>query len=219
MRPLTVIVTSLAGASVVALGAYWVGQAHAPRISGQPGSAASAGSGESSDDNDRQAEAMGQLNRRLAALELKQVQANPAESEAPKPQSSAGMPQPMDIAAMKKKELDRIAVIDAAFKTQARDNVWSSATESQLQIAVDSAVKEAGANFSIKNMRCLTSICEMVLSASSPDQLQNTDLALGPRITGMGSLDIAPAETAADGTATVTYRLFREGYPRPDEGT
>jgi hypothetical protein len=115
--------------------------------------------------------------------------------------------------------LERIAVIDAAFKTQARDNVWSSATESQLQTAVDSAVKEAGAKFSIKNMRCLTSICEMVLSASSPDQLQNTDLALGPRITGMGSLDIAPAETAADGTATVTYRLFREGYPRPDEGT
>ena len=35
----------------------------------------------------------------------------------------------------------------------------------------------------------------------------------------MGSFDIALPETAADGSATLTYRLFRNGYPRPDEGT
>jgi hypothetical protein len=58
----------------------------------------------------------------------------------------------------------------------------------------------------------------MVLSASSTEQLSGTALHLMHRITEMGSVDIAPPVTAADGSATVTYRLFRKGYPRPDDG-
>ena len=59
---------------------------------------------------------------------------------------------------------------------------------------------------------------EMVLSASSPDELRHTTNNLSHRITGMSSFDFAPTETAADGTATVTCRLFRKGYPRPESG-
>jgi hypothetical protein len=119
----------------------------------------------------------------------------------------------------RQRELERAAAVDAALKTQQRDQVWAPATEGQLQTAVDAALKESGAQYTIKTLRCLTSICEMVLSASSPDQLQDTDLSLGSHIVGMNSVDISPPETAADGSATVSYRLFRQGYPRPDEGT
>lgn len=111
----------------------------------------------------------------------------------------------------------KAAAIDRTLKTEPRDRVWASAAESQLQATVEAAVKE-GVQFSVKAMKCLTSICEMVLSASSPDQLHGTDLSLIHRISGMGSFDIAPTETEADGSGTITYRLFREGYPRPDEG-
>lgn len=219
MRPLTVVVTSLAGASAVALVAYSLGQAHAPHGPVHPILTASAASSEKFDDTAKLNEAMGQLNRRLAALEVKQVQAKPAESEDPTPLPNTGVQQSMDLETMKQKALERAAAIDVALKTEATDSLWSSPTVSQLQTAVARAVKEDGAQFSIKSVKCLTSICEMVLSASSPDQLVSTDVALAPRISGMGSADIAPPEIAADGSATVTYRLFRQGYPRPDDGT
>lgn len=217
MRPLTVIVTVLASTSAVALGGYWLGQARPARGPVVPAAPASAAATDESDDGAKVAETMAQLNRRLAALEIKQVVAKPTAAEAAVPQR--GPQQPMDLAALKQKELERAALIDAALKTEARDNVWAPSTEGQLQTAVASAVKEAGAQFSVKTVKCLTSICEMVLSASTPEQLRGTDAALAPRITGMGSLDIAPPETAADGSATVTYRLFRQGYPRPDQDT
>jgi hypothetical protein len=83
---------------------------------------------------------------------------------------------------------------------------------------VDAAGQE-GAQFTLKSVRCLTSLCEMVLSASDAEQFSHASLQLDPRITGMSRLVMALPETAADGSATVTYRMFREGYPRPDEGT
>jgi hypothetical protein len=56
----------------------------------------------------------------------------------------------------------------------------------------------------------------MVLWASSADKLNASTYQLAQGIGGMASFDIGPAEVAADGSATVTYRLFRQGYPRPD---
>ena len=119
---------------------------------------------------------------------------------------------------MKEKQLAKAAAIEAALKRNRKDGTWASATESQLLTAIDAAVKE-GATFSVKTLRCLTSVCEVVLSASNPDQLRHAELRLAPRITDMSSFEIAAPEIAADGNATVTYRMFRKGYPRPDEGT
>jgi len=152
------------------------------------------------------------------ALQLAQANAKSAEPRAPDspPNAAAARLRP-DFTTMKEVQLERAAAIEATLKTEPRDRAWASTTESQLRTAVDTAIKE-GAQYSVRTLRCLTSVCEMVLSASSPEELRYTSFQLGPRIAGMSSYDVAQPETAADGTATVTYRLFRMGYQRPDEG-
>jgi hypothetical protein len=217
MRPLTVIVSLLTGASAAAFGAYCFGKAQHPPALAQP-VFAGVGSVESPEADPNVAEDIGLLNRRLAALELKQAQQKPSEATVPNAQPTAGPGERLDPAALKRVESERAAMIDSTLRTEPRDVAWAPTTEGELRTAVDGAVKEGGAHFAVKSMRCLTSICEMVLSAASPDQLQGTEFSLGQRITGMGSVDIGPPETAADGTATVTYRLYRQGRPRPDEG-
>lgn len=140
------------------------------------------------------------------------------DAKGTEPQATAAPPgagaEPFDPSEMKEKELARAAAIEATLRTQPRDRAWASATEGQRQTAVDALVKE-GAAFSVKTLRCLTSVCEVVLSPSNPDQLRHAELRLAPRITDMSSFDIAAPETAADGNVTVTYRMFRKGYPRP----
>jgi hypothetical protein len=219
MRRPTAILTSLAGASAVAVGAYWLGQARGSRAV-QPGATASASHVEPLDDNAKLAAAIERLDRRIAAQELRQAFQQPPEPQAVGAPARAAEapsdPAAMDPAAVKERESTRVASIDAALKTQPRDQAWASATETGLHATVAAAVKD-GAQFSIRAVRCFTSVCEMVLSASSPDQLRDTALHLAHRIGEMGSIDIAPSETAADGTASVTYRLFRKGYPRPDK--
>jgi hypothetical protein len=168
------------------------------------------------DDGDKLAETIGNLDRRLAALELRQLAAKATELQAPDRVSGGSPPTPLDPAAMKEMALDEAAAIEATLKTEPRDRAWAPATEGQIQTAMNAAVKE-GAQFSVKTLKCLTSMCELVLSASSADHLRHTSLALTQRISGMGRIDIAAPETDADGTATVTCRMFRQGYPRPDE--
>ena len=70
--------------------------------------------------------------------------------------------------------------------------------------------------------------CSPTISKAKPRRLRGCSKRLTPgsrnfqlaqRISGMSSYDISQPETTADGSATVTYRLFRQDYPRPDEGT
>lgn len=89
MRPLIVTATALVGTSVVALGAYWAGQLHAARAPIQSMSPESPTAGEPSADNAKLAEAVGQLNRRLAALEVQQLAPKPSEKGGATPQPSA----------------------------------------------------------------------------------------------------------------------------------
>jgi hypothetical protein len=216
MRYSTVVATFLAVASGVGFGGYWLGQAGAPRARSHS-SAANENSSEPIEGNAELAVAIGKLDRRLAALELRQLNMKPAETQAHDLPANASAP-PLDLGALKERELEKAAAIEATLRTEPRDSAWASATESQLQTAVNAAVQE-GAQYSVKTVSCLTSICEMVLSASSPDKLSNTELQLARRVSGISSFDVAPLDTAADGSATVRYRLFRQAYPRPDEGT
>jgi len=219
MRQSLVILASLATASAAALGGYWRGQAHASRGLVQPESAvASTGADGRSEENERVVEALRQLDRRVAALELRQMLVKESEPRAPVGAPGQDEPTRLDSASVAARQQARAAAIEQALRTEPRDGAWAAATEGELRNAVDAAGKD-GAAFSLKSLRCLTSICEMVLSASDPEQFSRASLQLDPRITGMSSFAVAPPETAADGSATMTYRLFREGYPRPDEGT
>jgi len=218
MRPLTVIATSVAVASAAAMGGYWLGHALPSHPLGQRSSTAILEEVESPEDNTKLAEAIKQLDRRVAALELRQLYAMPGERQAPDKAPHAGQAEHLDLAAMREQQLERAAALEATLHKQQRDSAWAPVTETQLRTAVDGAGKE-GAEFSVKTLKCLTSICEMVLSAPSPDQLRHTSFQLDPRIIGMSGFAVSPPEIAADGSATVTYHLFREGYPRPDEGT
>lgn len=214
VRQFTVIVTSIAVTSAIAYGGYYLGQGHASRAGHEPNSTVSPSASQPFDDNERLVQAIERLDRRLAAVEIRQAYTKSTESQSPA-SSPGGSPPPLDLAAAKERELKNAAAIEAALRTQPRDMGWASTTEGQLQTAVNAAVNEEGAKFSVKSLKCLTSICEMVLSASSPDQLRHVNFQLVPRISGMGSIDLAQPETAADGSATVTCRMFREGYPRP----
>jgi hypothetical protein len=116
-------------------------------------------------------------------------------------------------------ERKRAAAIEAAVRSEPRDGTWAPASENQIRGAVAAAINEGKAQFSIKNLKCLTSVCEMVIAAPSAEQVRGSHLELVRRIGEMGSFDIGTPESAVDGTTTVTYRMFRSGYPRPDEGT
>jgi len=113
-------------------------------------------------------------------------------------------------------ESETAAEVDHRLRTEPRDRAWASTAEDGLKDAVRAAVDQ-GAGFSIKTVRCLTSLCELVLSAATPDHLRMTALQLGHRISGMSSFRVGQPESETDGSAVVTYRLFRQGYPAPGE--
>jgi hypothetical protein len=216
MTTLTKAAALVGSLSVVALGSYWFGRRDAgplehsrapvaalanPKVEverGEPGNA-------------RLNSVVERLERRLGELEAKQTAVAPAAPGARPSEEN----EPFDPAAEEQKRLDRLAAIDAALHTETRDNAWARPTESALREAVDSAVRD-DAKFSVQSVNCLTSLCEMVLTASNPDDLKAVARQLANKITGMNSFDVPPPVVAPDGRATVTCRLFREGFPRPD---
>ncbi len=218
MKKTAFIITSLLAASAIGIGAYKLGQARPPRPSGEAISAASTVDTEGPDRDTDLAQAVRQLDRRLAALEVRQLHAQASTPQATSVPAAAKT-EPFDPAASREREQKRASAIEAALNSEPRDGVWAPASEGQIRGAVDAAISEGKAQFSIKALRCLTTVCELVLSASSPEQLRGSPLELVRRIGAMGSFDIGTPERAADGSATVTYRMFRSGHPRPDEGT
>lgn len=217
MTKMTMIVASMAGATAIALGGYWLGQARGSGAAAASRSHQAADNVEQVDRDAKLAATIGMLERRIATMEMRPAVTTPAEVAAPPAQPAPSEPERFDPAKEEEKRLKGVAAIEAALRTEARDRAWASPTEGTLRAAVDTVVNE-GAKFSVKDLKCLTSICEMVLSAPSADDLKYLSDQLAPRITGMSSLDLSPPTTAADGTATVTCRLFRLGYPRPDQG-
>jgi hypothetical protein len=213
------IVSSVLAASALAIGGYWLGHARGTRGGGERAAAESPVPEPQIRADEGNANAAGtvdRLERRLAALEAREVLAKAAQSQAASPAASA-QPERYDPAKEEERRLERAAAIEAVVKTEPRDKDWASPTESQLQAAVSAAVA-AGAKFSIRTLRCATTVCDMVLTASSAEDLGHIAEDLGNRITGMNSMDMSPPSSGPDGRTTVTCRLFRQGYPRPDEG-
>ncbi len=215
MRKSIPVVVSVVGVVLVGVAAYRLGRGRAPRAVDATSATAERAPAGAPTGDDRLVQSMDRMERRLSVLELRQLAANAAGSQAA-PKAPDGPP---DFEALKEKEQDRAEAIAAALKSQVRDGAWASAMESELQGAADAAAKD-GAQFKVQSVRCLTSLCEIVLSASKPDELsRGTAMSLARGLPDMGSLDIAPTQTEVDGTATATLRLFRKGYPRPDQGT
>jgi hypothetical protein len=217
MTKLTMLVASMAGASAIALGGYWLGQARGSRAASPSRSLQAADNVEQTDHDAKLAATIGMLERRIATMEMRPAVTTPSEAAAPASPPAAAEPERFNPAKEEEKRLQSVAAIEAALRTEPRDRSWASPTEGTLRAAVDAVVNE-GAKFSVKDLKCLTSVCEMVLSASAADDLKYLADQLAPRITGMSSLDLSPPTTGADGSATVTCRLFRLGYPRPDQG-
>jgi hypothetical protein len=107
----------------------------------------------------------------------------------------------------------RAAAIENKLKTESRDRNWASAAEDRVQNAVKTAV-DNGAQFKASTLKCLTSICELVLAADSPDKLQRAMYQIYG-ITGMAGFSAGQPQKAADGSSSLTVRFFREGYPMP----
>jgi len=217
VKQATVIVSSVVAASALAIGGYWLGHARGTR-GGERAAAASPAPEPQTRADEGNANAAGtvdRLERRLAALETREVLAKAAQAAASPP--APAQPERFDPAKEEERRLERAAAIEAAVKTEPRDKDWASPTETQLQAAVSAAIA-GGAKFSIRTLRCATTVCDMVLTASSAEDLGHIAEELGNRITGMNSMDMSPPSSGPDGRTTVTCRLFRQGYPRPDEG-
>ncbi len=205
---------ALAG-SAVAIGAHRLGQRRTASGADALPAAASPDNAAPADETAQLAETVRKLERRIAALEFAQLS---AKSAAPAATAAADHATgPIDPAEAKQRIADKAAAVEAALKTEPRDRNWASLTEGQVQAAVDAAVKD-GAKLSVQTLRCMTNVCELVLSAPSADLLAGIDVQLASQLTELGSMDIQPPVTAANGAATVAYRMFRKGRPRPDEG-
>lgn len=215
MKQITVVVVSLATVAV-AFASYWIGQDQGslrPKLRAEASEQSNSGSHEGA--------SLGRLEMRLAALERSRSSSNAHEDEeAPiyeDVQNRKGE-QPFDPELMMQRDMRRDQAIAEALQRETVDRAWASTAESEIKSAVDSVIKDDSVQYSVETLSCLTSICEMVLSASTADHLANSGLHLMRRITGMGSIDIKPAVVAPDGTATATLRFYREGYERPDAG-
>lgn len=219
MKEWLVVFTASALVLAIASGSYWLGVARAPRPPARVGSTERARSPSHSENDDKLATVIAGLDRRLAMLELRE---RIAVAAAPSADAIVGRQndheEPPDIQAIMEAqheiESDAEATISARLTTESRDRTWASAAEEQLQSGVKAAARE-GAEFSISTTKCLTSICEMVLSAARPDQLQDSVFQLGNRFSGMAGFTVGRPEQAADGSSRVTYRFFREGHPPP----
>lgn len=205
--------TALMLAVPIGIGSYYAGQSR-PSIATEK---ALPVQGITPDTNSDLWAAMARIERRLAALELGQMRqkVTVVGVEPDKPSAPADRPDPV---ALEEKRLERDSAIEARLKTESRDGTWASAIEKQLETAV-SAASQQGAQYSIKALNCLTSLCEMVLSTKRGDNSNPTGFLLSQGLAGIDSLDVLAPVSSADGSSTVTYRLFRQGYPRPDEGT
>lgn len=215
MKTLLVVLTSLATASAAALSGYWCGQADVQRASPLASSNDHNHTVVSPDGNSRVADAIVNLDRRLATLELKQAidSTSATAPEAPPSEPTA----PQDLQALSELEQDREAkmasVIETKLKTESRDRNWASAVEDQLNDAVK-ALADEGAHLSISTLKCFTSICELVLSATTSDDAQRSTYGLGRPISGTSGFNLRPPVKTADGSSKMIYTFFREGYPR-----
>jgi len=207
----------VATVTVAAAGAFWLGKGQSSALPQPPGSAEHHRAPSAPQSDTKRDEALVKLERRLAAMEARQVLTGAAAPTSPVEAQQATPSGPADPAEVEQRRAERMTAIEAALETEQRDAAWAVATERQVHTAIDAATKE-GARFSIRALKCLTSLCEMVLSASSSDDFAHVTQELGNRIVGMGSVDLEPPQTGPDGSTTITCRLFREGYPRPDEG-
>jgi len=222
MSKLTMLIAAIGLAGATAFGSYWLGHAHAERPADQV--RPREGAAQSRDDADKAerirgdavlAGAIERLDRRLAALELKGSVTEP--SALFEPATQVGADEAADPAQAEERHTKRLAAIDEALRVETPDRAWAFPTEVDLRAAVDSAISE-GAKFSIENLKCLTSLCEMVLTAPAEDDFTTLPQRLPTKITGMSRVDVSPPTTLPDGRATVTCRLFRQGHPEPGEG-
>jgi hypothetical protein len=207
----------VAAMAVVAAGAYLLGRGQSSAMPQQRVSTERHQTGLPGNAVAKPDEATLKLERRLAAIEAKQALTGAVAPPPPVEPQQEPPPGPVDPAEIEQRRAERMTAIEAALQTEHRDVAWAATTESQVHTAVDAAAKE-GARFSIRALKCLTSLCEMVLSASSTEDFGHVTQELGNRIVGMGSVDLEPPQKEPDGSATITCRLFRAGYPRPDEG-
>ncbi len=213
-QPTIVIAVAVAG-SAIAIGAYRLGHRLAPGSVDRSAVAPTADRIEPSDETAQLAETVHKLERRIAALEFAQLSAKVAAPAATAPASHSTPP--VDPEEMKQRMLDKTAAVEAALKGEARDDNWAPVAEGQIESAVAAAVKD-GAKFSLQTVRCMTSLCEVVLAAASPELLGGAELQLAPQLGELGSMDVQQPVTTPNGGATVAYRMFRKGRPRPDEG-
>ncbi|HEY5960683.1 MAG TPA: hypothetical protein VIV60_29215 [Polyangiaceae bacterium] len=218
------IATFCCAAIVIGFAGYELGQVHAAGSPARPLVRPPVqGNGETVTAPEERASraeaAIARLEQRLQSIELRLNSTNADERRLTDVQPSARATQAdfeTSLENERAKETEVNAAIAETLRTEARDRNWASATENQLRDAVKAAADE-GAQFSIKTVKCLTSICELVLLAAAPEQLRNSVLQVGHRFIGMSGFNVQQPETAADGTSAVTFRLFREGYAPPLE--
>lgn len=217
-----ILLASVSAGVALALGAYWVGRTSGGRTTAEDRSnPGEEHLGDGEDERGARLErAVARLERRLAALEARVVLAPPAPTRESSPNPAPEGPaveKGLDAQKEDERRQERATAIELALRTERRDATWSSATEGHVRATVDAAVSEGG-KFAVKELSCVTSLCELVLSAATADDLKYLPDQLAPRFTGMSSIELSAPVTGADGRATVTLRLFRQGYPRPDEG-
>lgn len=205
------------GVSSVALGGYWFGQFRGSKAIERHRSSELVVSAAKVEPDAKLQGTVASLQRRLATLEMRQAFSQAPESAVAAPQPGAAEPEPFDPAKEEEKRLGRAAAVEAAVTLEPRDNAWAPATEGNLRAVVDSAVPESR-KFSVKDLKCLTSVCEMVVSVAAPGDVETLTQHLAANVTGMSSLELAPAITTPDGRLSIKCHLFRAGYPRPDEG-
>lgn len=220
-RPIVKVIAASLGLALLWV-SFEVGRKRTPQKSDAERSSNFASQASAADVNARLIETIAGLEQRLAMIEVKQSiaattgQAAALADGADVPRKEGAGQQDAQVVMQIQEEQEQAveSTIEEKLNTEVRDRDWAFATEQEMRKAVQSAADE-GSRFSIGALKCLTSICELVLTAKTAEDLQGSMHELAHRISGMAGFKLGVPESGSDGSSTVTYRFFREGFPMP----
>jgi hypothetical protein len=152
---------------------------------------------------------VGRLAAEVAALR-RQVATAPVE--APPPMPKGATPHPIDMhdpdakAKAKRERDERVADVEAEFRAETHDPLWSSPTESAIRNAVRDANLLQG---SLKNVECQTKTCRVELAVTDPVQLSRELPNLMPLLSGQLHSSVMDFVDNPQGGRTGVLYLFR----------
>lgn len=173
--------------------------------------------------SDRLGAALAGIERRLELLELKQgVSAASSAAKSPEPENELAREEHLQTIqdreqALHAQQAAQVADFENRLITETRDRSWAMGAESNLRHAAESASSK-DMQLEVDSADCRTTVCRVVVSATSRSDGVPLQTALPFFAEGMSSYTVTLPTKTADGAYKFQYDFVRESSPEPVAG-